>query len=43
MRKLWNLIFIGTLGLTVCAAQDVVSMVHGTVKKVDKSAKTLVV
>jgi VCBS repeat-containing protein len=31
------------LGLTVCVAQDVVSIVHGTVKKVDKSTKTLVV
>jgi len=43
MKKLWQLIFVGTLGLTVCLAQDVVSIVHGTVKKVDKSTKTVVV
>lgn len=30
-------------GLTVRLAQDVVSIVHGTVKKVDKSTKTIVV
>jgi len=34
MKKLWQLILVSTLGLTVCLAQDVVSIVHGTVKKV---------
>jgi len=43
MKKLWQLILVSTLGLTVCMAQDVVSLVHGTVKKVDKSTKTVVV
>jgi hypothetical protein len=43
MKRLWQLILALTLGLTVCVAQDVVSIVHGTVKKVDKSTKTLVV
>ena len=40
MKKLWQLIFVSTLGLTVCVAKDVVSIVDGTVKKVDKSTKT---
>jgi VCBS repeat-containing protein len=31
------------LALTVCIAQDLVSVVHGTVKKVDKATKTVVV
>jgi preprotein translocase subunit YajC len=31
------------LALTVCVAQDVVSVIHGTVKKIDKSIKTVVV
>ena len=43
MKKLWRLILVSTLGLMVCVAQDVVSTVHGTVKKVDKSTKTVVV
>ena len=43
MKKLWQLILVSTLGLTVCLAQDVVSIVHGTVTKVDKSSKTVVV
>jgi hypothetical protein len=31
------------LALTVCVAQGVVSVIHGTVKKIDKSIKTVVV
>jgi len=43
MKQLWQLILISTLGLSVCLAQDVVSIVHGTVTKVDKATKTVVV
>lgn len=45
MKYLWQRIFILFLPLmlTICAAQDLVSIIHGTVKKVDKDTKTLVV
>jgi hypothetical protein len=43
MKRLWQVILVFALGSTVCAAQDVVSIVHGTVKKVDKATKTVVV
>lgn len=31
------------LGAGLCAAQDLVSIIHGTIKKVDKTTKTIVV
>jgi hypothetical protein len=43
MKNLGQLILAFTLGLTVSVAQDVVSIIHGTIKKVDKSTKTVVV
>src|SRR5215469_7067934 len=45
MRHSWRFIFISILPLmlTICAAQDLVSIIHGTVKKVDKDTKTVVV
>lgn len=45
MRHSWRLIFIPVLSLmlTICAAQDLVSIIHGTVKKIDKDTKTVVV
>lgn len=42
MKRLWRLIPAFTLAVTVCVAQDVVSIIHGTVRKVDKSTKTIV-
>ena len=43
MKTLWRLIVTLTLVSTVCLAQDLVSVIHGTVKKVDKTTKTIVV
>lgn len=43
MKSLWQLIVTFALVSTACFAQDVVSVVHGTVKKVDKASKTVVV
>jgi hypothetical protein len=43
MKRLWQLILTFTLVSMVCYAQDVVSVFHGTVKKVDKATKTVVV
>lgn len=43
MKRLWQLILACALAMTVWAAQDVVSILHGTVKKVDKTTKTVVV
>jgi hypothetical protein len=42
MKKLGTLVICTILAAMVCA-QDVVSVVHGTVKKVDKATKTVVV
>jgi ABC-type Fe3+-hydroxamate transport system substrate-binding protein len=41
--KIFAIAFLITGSLTVCRAQDVVSAVKGTVKKVDTSTKTIVV
>jgi hypothetical protein len=41
--KLGRLAACLVLAATVCAAQDVVSFIHGTVKKVDSATKTVVV
>ena len=43
MRKAGQVVLGLVIALTVCVAQDAVSVIHGTVKKVDKSTKTLVV
>ncbi len=43
MGKLGRLAVCLTLASVVCLAQDVVSFVHGTVKKVDKATKTVVI
>lgn len=43
MKRLSQVILAFTLAMTVCFAQDVVSIIHGTVKKVDESTKTVVV
>lgn len=44
MKHSWRwTLALAVLVVTFCAAQDVVSVVHGTVKKVDKSTQTVVV
>jgi len=43
MKKLWTLAFVMGLAVAICVAQDVVSFIHGTVTKVDKATKTVVV
>lgn len=43
MRTFWKLAVCLVLGATICIAQDVTSIIHGTVKKVDKATKTVVV
>jgi arginine repressor len=43
MKKLRTLAICTILAAVVCIAQDVVSVVHGTVTKVDKATKTVVV
>jgi hypothetical protein len=43
MRKLRRLAVCIFLGTVICMAQDVVSIVHGTVTKVDHATKTVVV
>jgi hypothetical protein len=45
MKYAWRMLLILVLPLllTICAAQDLVSIIHGTVKKVDKDTKTVVI
>jgi hypothetical protein len=43
MRKLGRLAICTFAAAITCAAQDVVSFIHGTVKKIDHSTKTIVV
>ncbi len=43
MRNFGKLALCLALGTMICVAQDVVSIIHGTVKKVDKATKTVVV
>jgi arginine repressor len=43
MRRLGRLAICLIAVAIICAAQDVVSIVHGTVKKVDSATKTVVV
>ena len=43
MKRIGRLVLASMLVTTVCAAQDVVSAVHGTIKKIDSTTKTIVV
>jgi hypothetical protein len=43
MNHLGRLAVCFVLGATMCVAQDVVSIIHGTVTKVDKATKTVAV
>jgi len=43
MRKLRQLAVCMILGAGLCSAQDLGSIIHGTIKKVDHSTKTIVV
>jgi len=43
MGKLGRLTICMILGAAICTAQDVASFIHGTVKKVDHSTKTVVI
>lgn len=43
MKNLGRLLVCMILGGVICMAQDVVSFLHGTVKKVDHATKTMVV
>ncbi|HEX8797951.1 MAG TPA: VCBS domain-containing protein, partial [Terriglobales bacterium] len=43
MRKLGRLAVCLVVAAVICVAQDVVSIVHGTIKKVDHATKTIVV
>jgi hypothetical protein len=43
MNKLVRLAVCIFLGSAICVAQDVVSFIHGTIKKVDHTTKTIVV
>src|ERR1700757_4904789 len=43
MRKLGQFVVCMILGAGLCVADDLVSIIHGTIKKVDKTTKTIVV
>ncbi len=43
MKKLGRLAVCLILGAGLCLAQDLVSIIHGTIKKVDHTTKTIVV
>ncbi len=43
MRRTGSVILASVLVTALCAAQDVVSAVHGTIKKIDSGTKTIVV
>jgi len=43
MKKLGYLVICLILGAGICVGQDLVSIIHGTIKKVDKTTKTIVV
>lgn len=40
---LWQALLLSALAMALCAAQDAVSVLHGTIVKVDKTTKTIVV
>jgi preprotein translocase subunit YajC len=45
MKYSWRLLAMLVLPLTfmICGAQDLVSIIHGTIKKIDKDTKTVVI
>jgi hypothetical protein len=43
MKTIGSLIFVLMLVATVYAAEDVVSAVHGAIKKIDSGTKTIVI
>jgi len=43
MKTIATITFTLILAASVCAAQDVVTAVHGTIKKIDSASKTVVV
>ncbi len=43
MKRLGYLAICLILGAGICVAQDLVSIIHGTIKKVDSATKTIVV
>jgi len=43
MKTIGSLLLALILVATVCAAQDVVTAVHGSIKKIDSTTKTIVV
>ncbi len=43
MKRIGTVIFASMLVTAVCAAQDAVSAVHGTIEKIDSGTKTMVV
>jgi hypothetical protein len=43
MKKLGRFAVCLVLGVSLCAAQDLVGIIHGTIKKVDHATKTIVV
>ncbi|MGB9433899.1 MAG: hypothetical protein WBQ89_16770 [Candidatus Acidiferrum sp.] len=43
MKRLGRFAICVMLGVGLCAAQDLVSIIHGTIKKVDHATKTVVI
>jgi hypothetical protein len=43
MKKLGYVAVCAMLTMSICAAQDLVNIIHGTIKKVDSTTKTIVV
>lgn len=43
IKTIGSIFLASMLVITVCAAQDVVSAMHGTIKKIDSGTKTIVV
>jgi hypothetical protein len=43
MKKLGYVSVCAMLTMSICAAQDLVNIIHGTIKKVDSTTKTIVV
>jgi cytoskeletal protein RodZ len=43
VKTIWQLVMAVLLVSSVCMAQDLVSIIHGTIKKIDKATKTVVI
>jgi hypothetical protein len=41
--RLWRLLLLSVTAMTLCLGQDSVSIIHGTIRKIDRATKTLVV